>query len=145
MVSDEEDPLTDEQWTLLEAALVYPKLINDDYPASDARRWVFRRTISLGWTPALFGREDRSLGHGRGREGHKAERWGKKYQWMAYHELLARVADNYQPSRSYGGNEPYLGLHQIIGEREIDPSLPPIDYRAFTKGRGGASAGGRRW
>jgi hypothetical protein len=137
----EDDPLSDEQHKLLDAAFVYPKPVNDEYPANSARRWVFRRTLSLGWTPKIFGREDRGIGHGRGREGHKAERWGKKYQWMAYHELLARVADNYQSSRLFGDSEPYEGLHQIIGEREIDPSLPPIDFRAFSEKEGdGATA-----
>ncbi len=115
--------------------------LDDDYPSDRAHRWIFRRTLGLGWTPRRFGREDRSLGHGRqGREAHKAERWGKKYQWMAYHELLARVADNFQAARHFDDSEPYEGMHQIIGDREIDPSLPPVQYRDFAErgeGRGG--------
>ncbi|WP_406048278.1 hypothetical protein [Kribbella sp. NBC_00889] len=137
--------LTEEQWTLFRAAFVYPKQnpVSDEYPADSARRWVFRRTLSLGWTPQLFGQEDRRLGHGRGREEHKSERWGKKYQWMAYHELLARVADNYQTSRLYGEGDPYSGLHELTADREIDPSLPPIGFRAFSEdGGSGASAWG---
>jgi len=63
--------------------------------------------LRAGWK--LFGSEDRVIGHGRGREGHKAERWGKKYQWMAYHELLARVADNHQASRRFGDSGMYEG------------------------------------
>jgi hypothetical protein len=136
LLRHEDDLLSDEQRELLDAVFVYPKPVNDEYSADPARRWIFRRTLSLGWTPKLFGRKDRSIGHGRGREGHKAERWGKKYQWMAYHELLARVADNYQASRRFGDSEPYEGLHQIIGDREIDPSLPPIDFRAFSENDG---------
>ena len=57
---------------------------------------------------------------------------------MAYHELLARVADNFQTSRLYTDGQPYEGLNQILGDREIDPSLPPIDFRAFNEKR-------RRW
>jgi hypothetical protein len=125
--------LSDEQAELLRSVRVYPKFVNDEYPADRARRWVFSRTLSLGWTPKRFGQIDRNIGNGRGREGHKAERWGKKYQWMAYHELLARVADNYQASRYFGNSEPYEGLHQIAGDREIDPSLPPIKFRAFNE------------
>jgi hypothetical protein len=131
MMRREKDPLSKRQRALYDAAFVYPKPVNDGYPADVPKRWIFRRTLSMGWTPKLFGREDRSLGHGSGREGHKAERWGKKYQWMAYHELLARVADNYQAFRRYDDDLPYEGLHQIIGDREIDPSLPPIDFRVF--------------
>ncbi|MFC4109999.1 hypothetical protein ACFOX0_29255 [Micromonospora zhanjiangensis] len=136
-----QDPFTDAQRDLLDAVWAYPKVPDDDYPIDRARRWVFRRTLSLGWTPARFAAEDRKLGHSRGRSGHKAERWGKKYQWMAYHELLARVADNYQSARRYDDEQTYDGLHQIVGEREIDPSLPPIDFRAFSDDKGtGVSA-----
>jgi hypothetical protein len=134
--------LTDEQWKLFNAAFVYPKIVSDEYPHDLARRWVFRRTLSLGWTPQIFGEEDRRIGHGRGREEHKAERWGKKYQWIAYHELMARVADNYQTSRFYGEGKPYEGLHEIIADREIDPSLPPIDFRTFIEDDGHAAAWG---
>lgn len=142
MIRHKKDPLTKKQRELYDAAIVYPKPVNDEYPAGVARRWVFRRTLSLGWTPQLFGEQDRSLGRGvRGSEEHKSERWGKKYQWMAYHELLARVADNYQASRRYDNSVPYEGLHQIIGDREIDPSLPPLDFRAFSENEGsGATA-----
>ncbi|WP_439812347.1 hypothetical protein [Streptomyces sp. P9-2] len=129
-----EDPLSEEQRKLWDASFVYPQPVDHAYPADIACRWIFRRTLRLGWTPKLFGDEDRRIGRGRGgREGHKAERWGKKYQWMAYHELMARVADNYQAPRHFGHSEPYEGLHQIIGDREIDPSLPPIDYHAFNE------------
>ncbi|MFF8444117.1 hypothetical protein ACF07U_25025 [Streptomyces californicus] len=137
LLNHAEDPLSEEQRELWDAAFAYPKPVDDEYPADVACRWIFRRTISLGWTPKLFGDRDRRIGHGRGREGHKAERWGKKYQWMAYHELLARIADNYQSSRRFGDGAPYEGLHQIIGDREIDPSLPPIDYHAFNEEDGG--------
>lgn len=137
IIRHKKDPLTEKQRKLYDAAFFYPKPVNDEYPADVARRWIFRRTLSLGWTPQLFGAQDRTLGHGvRGREDHKSERWGKKYQWMAYHELLARVADNYQASRRFDDSEPYEGLHQIAGDREIDPSLPPLDFRAFNENEG---------
>ena len=127
--------LSEEQSKLLRAVWKQPARRHwraDEYPADRAQRWIFRRTLSLGWTPQLFGAEDRIIGYSRGgREEHKGERWGKKYQWMAYHELLARIADNFQPARSWDG--PYEGLHQIIAEREIDPSLPPVEYREFAE------------
>lgn len=129
--------LSSEQHDLFSSCWERPKrsVRDDDYPADRARRWVFRRTLSLGWTPQLFGQQDRYIGHGRGREGHKAERWGKKYEWMAYHELLARVADNYQPAR-WHDRPVYGGLHEIIAEREIDPSLPPVPFRDFEESQG---------
>jgi hypothetical protein len=140
------DALTEAQFDLLDSAFVHPKPVDDDYPADGACRWIFRRTLRLGWTPKLFGQEDRGLGRGRaGRESHKAERWGKKYQWMAYHELLARVADNYQSAQRYEDDQPYEGLHQIIGDREIDPSLPPIDFQPFISSQDGQEVGATAW
>ena len=52
--------LTAEQRDLLESCLRQPRrqIRDDRYPSDRARRWVFRRTLSLGWTPSLFGRED---------------------------------------------------------------------------------------
>lgn len=127
--------LNGEQSTLLDAVWSQPRRRprDDDYPAGRARRWVFRRTLSLGWRPQLFGAEDRTLGRGQGRQAHKAERWGKKYQWMAYHELLARIADNFHAARRFDDSRPYEGLHQMMGERKIDPSVPPVEYRAFAE------------
>lgn len=129
--------LSSEQHELFSSCWERPRRTaqDHDYPADRARRWVFRRTLSLGWTPQLFGQQDRHIGHGGGREGHKAERWGKKYQWMAYHELLARVADNYQTAR-WHDRPVYGGLHEITAEREIDPSLPPVPFRDFEESRG---------
>lgn len=135
-LSNGEPPrLSAEQHDLLNAAWRNPPPVkSDEYPSERARRWVFMRTLSLGWTPKRFGRADRWLGHGdSGRGSHKSERWGKKYQWMAYHELLARVADNYQASRSHWEYVPYEDLYQILGEREIDPTLPPIAYRSLVE------------
>jgi hypothetical protein len=102
------------------------------YPAEQARRWVVQRTMTLGWTPTLFGQFDRSLNYSRpSRDSHKPERFGKKYQWIAYHELLARVADNYHYLPGYGEQpRPFGGIWEI-NDREIDPSLPPVPYREF--------------
>jgi hypothetical protein len=61
---------------------------------------------------------------------------------MAYHELLARVADNFYASRHFDDERPYEGLFQMSGRREIDPSLPPVDYRDFAE-RG--ETAGRTW
>lgn len=126
-----EDPLTAEQRTLLRGVFSAPKHGDSRYSADQARRWVFAHTLALGWTPELFGEQDRLIGHGRGREAHKAERWGKKYEWIAYHELLARIADHYQPFSYDDENQDYEGCHQIIGTRDIDPTLRSIGFDMF--------------
>ena len=56
---------------------------------------------------------------------HKPERFGKKYQWIALRELIARIADNFHMKADYNSQEvTYAGQWQFFG-RDIDPTLPP--------------------
>ena len=48
-----------------------------------------------GYREEKHGTFDKGIGSGRGRSTIPHERIGKKYQWMALHELLAIVADNF--------------------------------------------------
>lgn len=70
----------------------------DRFDLQVAQRWILNRVFDLGWTPRLFGSFDRDVNQYayRGREANKPERIGKKYQWIAYHEFLARVSDNFE-------------------------------------------------
>jgi hypothetical protein len=98
-----------------------PKL---HYSIDRAKRWVFQRCLELGWTPERFGQFDKYLDR-RGRDNHKAERFGKKYQWITLRELVARIADNYHWREGSWG-EPsgrYAGPWQLYA-RDIDPTLP---------------------
>ena len=96
------------------------------FNATWAQRWVFQRVISLGWTPEYFAEFDQRVNHWlASRTDHKPERFGKKYQWIAFHELISRIADNFHMMPEYGG-EPvtYEGPWQLLS-RDIDPTLPP--------------------
>lgn len=90
-----------------------------------AQRWVLRRVFELGWTVDRFGRFDRGIARrNHNRAPRKAERIGKKYQWIAWHEFLARLADNFEflgRPWSHAGEVHYDGPWQI-GARDIDPS-----------------------
>lgn len=88
-----------------------------------AQHWICKRAHDFGWTNELFGEFDQRIGTGRGRTDKHIERIGKKYQWLALYELLARMADNliYQPGYN-GENQAYDGPWQV-SERNIDPSL----------------------
>jgi hypothetical protein len=90
-----------------------------------ARRWVCKQAHELGWTPERFADFDRRHGISGDRRDHRIERIGKKYQWLALYELLARMADNlaYIPDRLNNGTmSPYDGPWQCH-VRNIDPSL----------------------
>ena len=92
------------------------------FDLSIAQRWIFKKVLNLGWTTERFGRFDENLVRysSFGRSGHKAERIGKKYQWIAFHEFLARVSDNFV-FRASDEDKKYEGPWQIR-RRDIDPS-----------------------
>lgn len=87
-----------------------------------ARRWVGWRAHDLGWTPERFAVPERNM-HGHGRTDHLIERIGKKYQWIAFHELTGRLSDLYAVDGSYRDEpQPYRGPWQV-GTREMDPTI----------------------
>lgn len=92
-----------------------------DFDLSIAQRWIFKRVLELGWSEELFGRFDQEI-EGHWRDANKPERIGKKYQWIAYHEFLAMVSDNFEYDNSWNDkSEKYEGPWQIY-VRDIDPS-----------------------
>ena len=91
------------------------------------QRYVLWRVFDLGWTTERFGKFDESVRrHSHGRVASKPERIGKKYQWIAYHEILAYIADNFQFHQGEYLDEDkdcqtYKGPWQDFF-RDIDPS-----------------------
>lgn len=87
-----------------------------------------KRIIDLGYDVKKHGEFDRNINRHfcYGRSGRKPERIGKKYQWIAFYELLAKVSDNFtmydeaywgenKPLKYDGPWKPYI--------RDIDPSI----------------------
>ncbi len=98
---------------------------SEKFPGFDLReiqRYIVWRVFDLGWTVERLGAFDSiSIGY-KGRQANKAERMGKKYQWIAYHEILAYLADNYQYSPEYNDSgQVFQGTWQD-SLRDIDPS-----------------------
>lgn len=101
----------------------------EDLDVKKLSHWAIKRVFELGYDVEKHGEFDRSAsryGDG-GRSGRKAERIGKKYQWIAFYELLALVSDTF-PMYDYDYNSwnkikvnyegpwnPYV--------RDIDPTL----------------------
>jgi hypothetical protein len=116
-----------QRWDLLAALDPPRRVISRTYPTDLAQSWVFERVLSLGWTPERLGRFDHNYSYDSrtGRSGHKPERFGKKYQWIAFRELMARIADNFHMSDEWGDERlAYDGPWRFYG-RQIDPTLPP--------------------
>ena len=92
------------------------------------QRFVLWRVFDLGWTIERFGNLDRHIYGSFGVARHstdtrKPERIGKKYQWIAYHEILAYISDHYQYRAPYEDVRPkntYRGAWQL-SVRDIDP------------------------
>ena len=94
------------------------------------QRYVLWRVFDLGWTSERFADFDWSLAGGSSHLTQKAERIGKKYQWIALYEILAFISDHFQYRPSYTNSE-YHGPWQSY-ERDIDPSFlrtPALDNR----------------
>ena len=97
------------------------------FDLSLAQRWILNRVIELGWTADLLGEVDAQLIDEVGWRSMSmpAERIGKKYQWIAYHEFLARISDNFE-FRTDGINDlagEYDGPWQLGNVRDVDPSI----------------------
>ena len=89
-----------------------------------ARRWICKRAHDFGWTQERFGEFDRNLGRSGDRYNHRIERVGKKYQWLAFHELVARLGDNtgFIGWTRRDGMSQFQGPWQV-NRRDMDPSL----------------------
>ncbi|MGW8569833.1 hypothetical protein [Streptomyces niveus] len=124
--------LTDEQDQLLQRCAQPPsgeeQLADTPVDKDWASRWVFENAARRGWTPERFAAFDNVRGAGRGREGHKAERIGKKYQWLGLHELVERLANHRHMIQARAGDPaqyPGAGTLQLL---DIDPTLPPAAH-----------------
>lgn len=90
-----------------------------------AQRFIFNRTIDLGWQPELHLELDNNFDFYVGRNARDHERIGKKYQWIAYYEYLARLSDNFIKYNRWGAKDeekPYEGPWDP-NRRDIDPSV----------------------
>jgi hypothetical protein len=102
------------------------------------QRYVFWRVFDLGWTVGRFGHFDRFEVRDHARDAAKAERMGKKYQWIAYHEIVALIADHFQYHERFGGSgegSAYEGPWQD-SFRNVDPSCTLRDIVGGTSWEG---------
>lgn len=86
-----------------------------------------------GYNGAFFNDAEKTIQeknrYGYNRYNHKTERIGKKYQWIAMHDTLSRITDNFKmkdPSTGWNGTEKkyidYQGTYEPY-IRDIDPTI----------------------
>jgi len=90
------------------------------------RYWIVKRVFELGYDRKLHGEYDYSARnfYGYSRHDNKIERIGKKYQWIAFYEIMAILSDNYKLNEGWGFNDKYdyyKGAWQL-SLRNIDPA-----------------------
>ncbi|HAY3506922.1 AVAST type 2 anti-phage system protein Avs2 [Elizabethkingia anophelis] len=89
------------------------------------KNWVVKRVFDLGYNGAIHGDFDNNkTGYHRSVTSEN-ERIGKKYQWIAFYEILGILADNYKIRDRYSMDKKssiYNGPWEIT-YRDIDPSF----------------------
>lgn len=90
------------------------------FDTKPVKRWIVKRAHELGYNAKLHGRYDKSREYSGSRP--DVERIGKKYQWIAFHEILSILADNYKISEWHSDKnyQYYQGAWQFY-VRDIDP------------------------
>jgi hypothetical protein len=111
------------------------KVFSDDL----FRRLILRRILQLGLTCKRFNEFDRSVSP-KGRDAHKPERIGKKYQWIVYDEFNARISDNFGLAETDAGvmdDDTWEDGTWTYRFRDLDPSFllrcSPQDKRAVNE------------
>ena len=96
--------------------------VDTDVLSNLAIEWIFEK---YGYNVEKHGKYDRDISYG-GRHEHIIERIGKKYQWIALYEMVARVSDNFRKfeegSFDKEKEEPYQGPWEPY-IRDIDPTI----------------------
>lgn len=87
----------------------------------EAERAVFDRVLDLGWTPERF----KEIDSRRSRlDDGPVERFGKKYQWIGFYEVLGRITDNCLVSPSWDSTQPQAYQYpEQLTWRDVDPTV----------------------
>lgn len=121
---------------------LYPDHRPDDYPSFSklkARLWTARRAIALGWTAERHQALEERMSFWGGREKHALERIGKKYQWIAFHELIGALQDHYWSVGDDGAPEVLTNVLRVEAldidlsytgteSMSLSPVLPPLGF-----------------
>lgn len=76
----------------------------------------------LGYTNDLFGKNDRLRGISYRHSTKKVERIGKKYQWIAFYNILARLSDHSKLKDDYNDGKKFIGPWNPC-VRDFDPTI----------------------
>jgi hypothetical protein len=118
----------DEQQYLQQSIIPFLKKKNkpncrEYFDTKPIERWIIQRVFNLGYNKDTHGEYDAMIDRfqGYGSE-YKLRSIGEKYQWIAWHEILSILTDNYKMEVDWGGKYTfYKGAWQNYF-RDIDPA-----------------------
>lgn len=74
------------------------------------RYWIIKRVFELGYDRNKHGEYDSMVNGYFNKNGARIERIGKKYEWIAFYEIMGRLTDNYLIDDYYNDEpKPYKG------------------------------------
>lgn len=90
------------------------------------KRWIVQRVFELGYDSTIHGEYEKSVNAYDDRHEHRIERIGKKYQWIAFHEAVGMIADNYYRKKEAYTNNSEVAVYDgafVDYVRDIDPAF----------------------
>ena len=66
------------------------------FPTEGVRNWLVKRAYELGFDVELHGQYDQFAKDWTFHSDNRIDRIGKKYQWIAFHEIMGILTDNYK-------------------------------------------------
>ncbi len=106
----------------------------DKVTINSIKYWIIDRAFSLGYNNKLHGHYDDMVGNRNYNQEYKVDRIGKKYQVIAFMEIMSMVADNYKINKfswsSKKKYEYYKGPWQLY-MRDIDPAFVCRKFEAI--------------
>ncbi len=98
----------------------------DKVAINPIKYWIIDRAFRLGYNGKLHGHYDEMVGNRNYSREYKVDRIGKKYQLIAFMEIMSMVADNYKINKFSWSSEKkyeyYKGPWQLY-MRDIDPAF----------------------
>jgi hypothetical protein len=94
------------------------------------KQWIVQRVFDLGYNGEIHGDYDSSQREYDDRSSSRVERIGKKYQWIAFHQMMAILTDNYKIQERWSDRKAqhYQGPWEMM-LRDVDPSFTTREER----------------
>ena len=120
------------EWNLFEQKFLphlKRKFEGTDYPHNSLnpepiKRWIVKRAFELGYEVKKHGDYEENINRYSNRHDSNVERIGKKYQWIAFHEIVSRLSDNYKTKDERWNSDDRYSFYKGPWQhyiRDIDP------------------------